>query len=159
MPDVTRLRDRCAIAGIGLVLCSPIAFADPDPTRVPLEHAAETVGENAAEHPGNKGLANASRHIVENIRQRFPQRCVRLLSNGVDTSFFRPELRSEGLRRSLGVAGGHSMSAFASSRKACAATTKPSSIFGGRRLLQGRVACTREWIEPAQTGKPYEVAV
>lgn len=41
--------------------------------------------------------------IVTNIRSRFPAVDVRLLSNGVDTQAFRPDLRDELSRRELGA--------------------------------------------------------
>ena len=43
--------------------------------------------------------------IMENIQARFPERRVALLSNGVDTSLFRPELRSDEARRHVGAEG------------------------------------------------------
>jgi len=63
------------VAGMGVALCSAIAFADPDPTRVPLENAAANVSAKSAENPDNKGLANATRHIViENIPRQQAKR-------------------------------------------------------------------------------------
>jgi hypothetical protein len=60
-----------AAAGVGVVLCSGAALADPDPTRVPLQNAIETVGGQAAQHPGNRGLGNATIRLQENaIRQQ-----------------------------------------------------------------------------------------
>ena len=59
-----------AVAGMGVALCSATAFADPDPARVPLANAIEKVTENQAEHPGNRGLANARTKLVRNaVRQ------------------------------------------------------------------------------------------
>jgi glycosyltransferase involved in cell wall biosynthesis len=43
---------------------------------------------------------------VEQVRQRFPHVPCGVISNGVDTSHFRPELRSEEVRHELGVAPG-----------------------------------------------------
>ena len=40
------------------------------------------------------------------IRARFPHVTTTVISNGVDTTLFRPELRSQALRRSLGAAPG-----------------------------------------------------
>ncbi|HYT15610.1 MAG TPA: hypothetical protein VEL80_04405 [Burkholderiales bacterium] len=49
-----------------MVLCSTTAFADPDPTRQPMDRAIEQIGENIAEHPDNRGLQNALDHLRTN---------------------------------------------------------------------------------------------
>ena len=54
-----------ALAGAGVVLCSTPAFADPDPTVIPLDNAAAVVGAKAAANPDNRGLSNALGHIVQ----------------------------------------------------------------------------------------------
>ena len=43
---------------------------------------------------------------VEQVRSRFPDVPCSVISNGVDTSFFRPELRSEKVRAEFGIAPG-----------------------------------------------------
>jgi colanic acid biosynthesis glycosyl transferase WcaI len=43
---------------------------------------------------------------VEQVRSRFPTVPCSVISNGVDTTFFRPELRSEEIRREFGIAPG-----------------------------------------------------
>lgn len=43
---------------------------------------------------------------VEQVRSRFPNVPCNVISNGVDTSFFRPELRSEAVREEFGVRPG-----------------------------------------------------
>ena len=43
---------------------------------------------------------------VEQVRSRFPEVTCSVISNGVDTGFFRPELRSEEIRREFGVEPG-----------------------------------------------------
>src|SRR2546426_9289103 len=62
------------VASMAVVLGSATAFADPDPARVPLAHAFVTVQENSAEHPGNKGLLNASQHLTLNILRQQAKR-------------------------------------------------------------------------------------
>jgi glycosyltransferase involved in cell wall biosynthesis len=43
---------------------------------------------------------------VEQVRGRFPTVPCNMISNGVDTSFFRPDLRSEEIRREFGIEPG-----------------------------------------------------
>jgi glycosyltransferase involved in cell wall biosynthesis len=43
---------------------------------------------------------------VEQVRGRFPDVACNVISNGVDTTFFRPELRSEAVRQELGIKPG-----------------------------------------------------
>lgn len=43
---------------------------------------------------------------VEQVRSRFPEVPCSVISNGVDTSFFRPDLKSEALRAELGIKPG-----------------------------------------------------
>jgi hypothetical protein len=54
------------VVTMGVVLGSAAAFADPDPSRQPLDRAIERVGENIAEHPDNEGLQNAINHLLDN---------------------------------------------------------------------------------------------
>jgi len=63
-----------SVVGMAAVLGSATAFADPDPTRVPLANAAETVAGNLAEHPDNRGLQNAFARIRENIARQQAKR-------------------------------------------------------------------------------------
>jgi hypothetical protein len=58
------------VAGIGLVLCSAVAFADPDPAKVPLSNAIEHVTENGAKNPQAPGLQNARDRIVNNAARQ-----------------------------------------------------------------------------------------
>jgi len=41
---------------------------------------------------------------VEQVRRRFPDVSCAVISNGVDTTFFRPELRSDAIRQEFGIA-------------------------------------------------------
>lgn len=66
-----------------------------------LIRAAERV--EALSYRASSLITAQSPEIVRNIKERFPERAVRLLSNGVDTRFFHPGLRSQELRRSLGL--------------------------------------------------------
>ncbi|MFQ5423571.1 MAG: glycosyltransferase family 4 protein [Phycisphaerae bacterium] len=44
---------------------------------------------------------------VEQVRSRFPDVPCAVISNGVDTTFFRPELRSDAIRQEFGIAPDH----------------------------------------------------
>jgi glycosyltransferase involved in cell wall biosynthesis len=67
----------------------------------PLVRASEAV--EALSYRSAALITAQSPDIVREIRQRFPDRDVRLLSNGVDTDRFRPDLRSDAVRSSLGA--------------------------------------------------------
>jgi glycosyltransferase involved in cell wall biosynthesis len=43
---------------------------------------------------------------VEQVKSRFPQTQCSVISNGVDTDFFKPDLRSESIRREFGIKPG-----------------------------------------------------
>jgi hypothetical protein len=58
------------VAGIGLVLCSPVAIADPDPAKVPLQNAAGHVTANGVKNPQAPGLQNARDRIVDNAARQ-----------------------------------------------------------------------------------------
>ena len=52
--------------GMAMAMCSASAFADPDPTRQPMDQAIERVGENIGRNPDNRGLQNAGTRLLEN---------------------------------------------------------------------------------------------
>ena len=59
------------IVTMGVVLGSAAAFADPDPSRVPIDRAIESVNKNIVKNPDVRGLRNAQQHLIENqVRQR-----------------------------------------------------------------------------------------
>lgn len=70
----------------------------------PIIRAAEAI--EALSYRASALITAQAPGIVENIRERFPNTNVKLLSNGVDTDAFSPKLRSDELRRSLGVEPG-----------------------------------------------------
>ncbi len=55
----------------------------------------------AYEHSEAVALTNPG--AMEQVRERFPRVAVTVISNGVDTQFFSPDLRSEDVRRELGA--------------------------------------------------------
>ena len=58
------------IVGTAVVFSSAAAFAEPGPSREPMDRAIEKVGENLAEHPDNRGLRNARQRLQNNqVRQ------------------------------------------------------------------------------------------
>src|SRR5437879_11468942 len=59
---------------MAVVLGSATAFADPDPTRVPLANAIEKNTENSAKNPQARGLQNAREHLLENARRQQEKR-------------------------------------------------------------------------------------
>src|SRR2546427_9929557 len=59
---------------MAVVLGSATAFADPDPTRVPLANAVEKNTENSAKNPQARGLQNAREHLLENARRQQEKR-------------------------------------------------------------------------------------
>ena len=62
------------VASMAVVLGSATAFADPDPTRVPLANAVEKNTENSAKNPQARGLQNAREHLLENARRQQEKR-------------------------------------------------------------------------------------
>ena len=62
------------VASMAVVLGSATAFADPDPTRVPLANAIEKNTENSAKNPQARGLQNAREHLLENARRQQEKR-------------------------------------------------------------------------------------
>lgn len=63
-------------------------------------------GVEAHSYGASKLITAQAPDIVSNIQQRFPAANVKLLSNGVDTGRFHPGLRSEAVRRDLGLGEG-----------------------------------------------------
>src|SRR6266480_1671280 len=62
------------VASIAVVFGSATAFADPDPTRVPLANAIEKNTENSAKNPQARGLQNAREHLLDNARRQQEKR-------------------------------------------------------------------------------------
>lgn len=58
------------VAGAGIAVYASVAFADPDPTKVPLQNALEHVLENGAKNPQAPGLRNARDRIVTNAARQ-----------------------------------------------------------------------------------------
>jgi len=54
------------VVTIGVVLGSAAAFADPDPSRLPMDRAMESVNKNIVKNPDARGLRNASERLEEN---------------------------------------------------------------------------------------------
>ncbi len=70
----------------------------------PFLKAMEWLEKFGYEHSDVVALTNPG--AAAQIRQRFPHVRTTVISNGVDTEFFRPDLRSEKMRSELGAADG-----------------------------------------------------
>jgi len=58
------------IVTIGVVLGSAAVFADPDPSRLPMDRAIESVKKNIEKNPDVEGLRNARERLLENRRRQ-----------------------------------------------------------------------------------------